>query len=149
MVQKRKSFSQQKITILLVISGLKMSAQDTSAHVDLCFMTVCMRVSALVYMTEHLPKAVPLSQRLSSKIQWSSSYLKHSVKITESHDMTTFTTTVFEKSCNEKSSDLHFYHNCTEMYVSHLLALSYLHLQLDSDKPTYRSKLTVSIRFVT
>lgn len=36
--------------------------------------TVCVHVSALVCMTEHLPKAVPFSLRLSSKIQWGTSY---------------------------------------------------------------------------
>lgn len=57
-------------------------------------MTMCVHVSALVYVTEHLPKAVPFSLRLPSKIQRSTSYLKHSVKITESQ---TFIPTVHLK----------------------------------------------------
>lgn len=50
MVQKRKSFPQQKFTILLVISGLEMSAQDAFAHVDLCAVWLCVCVRVRVYI---------------------------------------------------------------------------------------------------
>lgn len=56
--EKRELFSAQ-FTILLVISGLKMSAQDVFAQGDLC--TLCLHGNVLVCMTEHLPKAAPFS----------------------------------------------------------------------------------------
>lgn len=48
--EKKELFS-AKFTILLVISGLKMSAQYAFVH----FLTLCMRVSVFVYVRDHLP----------------------------------------------------------------------------------------------
>lgn len=64
MVQKEKSSSQQNFTIPLVISGLKMSAQDAFAHVDLCtqWLYPCMWARLCIfYTTERLPQAVTFS----------------------------------------------------------------------------------------
>lgn len=55
--EKKELFS-ANFTILLVISGLKMSAKYAVVHKDLCIYD-CARV--LVYMTDQLPKTIPFS----------------------------------------------------------------------------------------
>lgn len=95
-MQKRKSFSQQKITILLVISGLKMSAEDAFARVwiHVLYDNVRARKHACVYdraspQSSTLFTASLLHDAMNHSLIWCTQ--RESPK---SHDMTAFGTAV-------------------------------------------------------
>lgn len=110
--EKESAFLSKKITILLVISGLKMSAQDAFAHVDLCTLwpRACMWAHSCLWQSVS-PKQRPYHQ--VSPLRYNESHLIWRARQKSPKAMTWqhLPSQLLQKKTNynDRSSDLHFF----------------------------------------